>query len=189
MAYAQFISTDYLSKWSIIPDNVDKQLVSKFIRQAQDINIKSVLGNDLHNALMNKLINNNLDGDYAKLMNEYIMPAQTEWTVYHALPFIHQRITNQSVVKSGTDNSQPVDLKELQALREEVRNTAEYYSQRIYEYIINNHGSFPEYFTTNGVSSIKPTQNNYSSGIYLGKSLGNNYPTGIRIDYGNTGTC
>ena len=34
MAFAQFVSTDYINKWTIIPDNVDTDLITKFARQA-----------------------------------------------------------------------------------------------------------------------------------------------------------
>ena len=175
MAYYQFIDSEYLTNWSIIPKNVDTGLITKFIRQAQDINIQQALGHDLYFKLMNDYSNTGTTtGEYLTLMNDYVKLSQTEWTTYHALPFIHQRITSQSLIKNGTDNSTPVDLKEMQSLREEIRNSAEYYTERIREYILNNQASFPEYFTTYGVSRIQPAKTSYYSGIYTGKSLGNN---------------
>ncbi len=182
MAYYQFIDFTYLTDCSIIPKNVDAGLISKFIRQAQDMNLQQALGHDLYFKLMNDFATTDTTtGDYLTLMNDFVKPAQTEWTTYHALPFIHQRITNQSLVKNGGDNSTPVDLKEMQALREEIRNSAEYYTERIREFILNNQNSFPEYFTTNGVNRIQPKQTSYNSGIYTGSSLNN------RRNYGNDG--
>lgn len=171
--YAQFISTEYIFKWTVIPNNVDTDLVTKFIRQAQDMNIQQVLGHDLYFKLMNDYATSGTTtGKYLELMQNYIMPAQAEWTVYHSLPFIWARISNKSLVKKESDNSTPTELHEMQFIREQARNNAEYYTQRITEFIMNNQNSFPEYWTTTGCDRIRPKRNNYSSGFYTGKSMG-----------------
>jgi len=56
----------------------------------------------------------------------------------------------------------PTNLDNIQWLREQVRNTAEFYSTRIREYIVNNQVQFPEYFNpSQNLLSIKPKWNNY----------------------------
>ena len=55
---------------------------------------------------------------------------------------------------------------EAQHLREEVRNTAEYYTERMIEYVTNNTASFPEYSTNTG-SDVNPDKNAYYNGMNL----------------------
>jgi len=184
MAYAQFLSTDYIFLYTTIPNDVDVNIVNKFIRKAQDINIQEILGEDLYFKLMNDLINTGgSTGYYLTLMNNYIQPAQAEWTTYHCLPSIYLRITNKSLSKKDSDNSQPSTLKEMEYLRTEFLNSAEYYSERIREYILNNQSQFPEFFTTAGVDRIIPKVSNLNSGIYTPRGSGSfgSYP----IDWGN----
>ena len=175
MAYAQFLSTDYIYKWTIIPDNVDADIITKFIRESQDIYIQDILGHDLYFKLMADLVAGGSTGNYLTLLNNYVMPAQAEWTVYNALPFIWARITNKSLSKKDSDNSTPTTKDELIYIRDLAKDKAEYYSERIREFILNNQGSFPEYWTVTGIDRIQPRRDNYSSGIYTGKSLRNGY--------------
>ena len=49
---------------------------------------------------------------------------------------------------------------------EEVRNTAEYYTERLIEHIKNNLASFPEYSTNSG-EDISPDREAYYSGMNL----------------------
>ena len=184
MAYAQFISTDYIFQWTTIPNDVDVNIVTKFIRKAQDINIQSILGEDLYFKLMNDIINNGgSTGQYLTLMNNCIQPAQAEWTVFHALPSLFLRITNKSVVKKEGENSMPTSLKEMEFLRTEFLNSAEYYQERIREYLLNNQSAFPELFTTSGVDRILPSTSNLNSGIYTARQ--GSWLNSFDIDYGS----
>jgi hypothetical protein len=169
MAFAKLISTDYLFKYTIIDDNVDPDLLGKFIIQAQDLNIQQVIGNTLYVKIMNDVVNNTISGYYKTLLDDYIQRCQAEWTVYHVFPFINYRLTNKAVSEKNSDNSNPTTLDNIQWLREQVRNTAEFYSTRIREYIVNNQVQFPEYFNpSQNLLSIKPKWNNYFGGIYTG---------------------
>lgn len=167
---SKFITFEYLVKWTIMDSNVDPNLVEPFIIQSQDINIQSVIGNTLYIKLMNDIISGTVSGYYETLLTDYIQPCTAQWTIYNSLPFLNWRLTNKSVSEKNSDNSNPSTLENVQYLRNTVRDTAEFLSTRIREYIINNQGQFPEYFNpAPNVLSIKPSQNNYFGGIYTGR--------------------
>lgn len=188
MIYAQFISNEYLYKWTIIPNNVDNEILMPYVRQAQDTNIQQALGQAMYFKLMDDLnTTGNWTGQYLDLMTNYIKPALAKWTLYHALPFIWSRITNQSVSKKQSDNSQPTSLEELKYLRDTIKTDAEFSIQRIREQIMNNQALFPEYWQTSGPNRIKPKPNNYFSGIYLPKYQSGWGPIDPR--YGDTRCC
>ena len=175
--YAQFISTDYLKKWTIIPSNTEDHLLTKFIRQAQDISIKESLGNDLYFTMMNKMLGGTLTGAYLSLMTDFVYMAQAEWATYYALPFIQHKLTNIGIVDKSTSNSDPVSKSDFVSLRNEIKSSAEHYSKLIREEILNNQGSYPEYFTVTGIDRTRPRANSYTCGIYLpDRTYNNNLP-------------
>ena len=68
--------------------------------------------------------------------------------------------------------------KNLRYIRENQRNTAEFYNQRIREYIINNLNSFPEYSQSFGIDVIRPKRTTYFNGIYTSDDCGCSTPYG-----------
>jgi hypothetical protein len=65
---------------------------------------------------------------------------------------------------------------------EKAKNDAEFYAVRTREYILNNQGSFPEYFQYGpNRLAIQPRPENYYNGIYLPPSQmtrkGSMFPT------------
>lgn len=168
MTYSAFITPEYLYKWTVIDDNIDPNLLDTFIIKAQDVNIQQCIGNTLYVKLMNLVYTNTLSGYYQELVDYYIQKCQAEWTVYHALPYINYRLTNKAVSEKKSDTSDPTSISNVQYLREDVKNTAEFLNKRIREYIINNQAQFPEYFyPTPGQIQIMPRVDSYFGGMYL----------------------
>lgn len=175
MTYAKFLTADYVFKYTVVDSNVDPNIIDKYIIKAQDLNIQSVLGNNLYVKMMNDIATTGTcPGLYYDLLTQYVQKCQVEWVVYHSLPFINYRLTNKAVSLKSSDNSVPGTVGDLQYLREQVRNDAEFYSTRIKEYIINNQGSFPEYFQYGpNKLQIVPQPDAYFSGIYTDRNLWN----------------
>lgn len=170
MTFSTIITPQYLFKWTVIDDNIDPNLLDTFIIKAQDINIQSVIGNTLYVKIMNDIYANTLTGYYKILVDSYIQKCQAEWVVYHSMPYINYRLTNKAVSEKKSEWSDATELKNIQYLREDVRNTAEFLSTRIREYILNNQTQFPEFFLCpSNQLSIKPSRNNYFGGLYLPK--------------------
>jgi len=164
---AQFINTDYVFKYSVIENNVDADLITKFILKAQDLNVQETLGSNLYNKLVNDCPN--FTGAYRTLIKDYVQPALCEWVVYHALPFINFRLTNKAVSQKSSDSSQPSGVDEIKWLRDQVRTNAEFYSERMKDYIKNHPSDFPEFYTTSETFGITPNKSNYFSGIHTSK--------------------
>lgn len=183
--YANFISTNYIFKYSVIDDNVDPLLLEPFIRQAQDLNVQTILGNTLYVKLMSDIPPNGSGptGYYKELLDNWIQPAVMHWTVYHALPFINYKLTNKAISEKNTMSSSggstPTALDTVKYLRDVTRDKAEFYNQRIREYIINNEQYLPEYSIYTNLQSIKPKPTTYFGGIYL-----KNAPIGGYNNYG-----
>jgi len=161
-----FITSDYVFKYTVIDQNVDADLILKFIIKAQDLNVQATVGSHLYNKLLADCPN--FTGFYRTLIKDYVQPAQAEWVVWHALPFINFKLTNKAVSTKSSDSSQPSTVEDLQWLMMQVKNNAEFYSERTRDYIRNNLAQFPEFYTSEPGNpfDIKPNRTNYMAGIY-----------------------
>jgi hypothetical protein len=158
----QFITAEYLYKYTPIDDNVDADLLRKFILQAQNLNIQECIGQNLFRKLINDCPN--FTGPYLNLMKEYIQPAAAQWAFYYSMDFINFRFTNKAISLKNSDNSNPSTIEDIKWLKQGVRDTAEFYTENIKRYIKANQGDFPEYFQIFSWE-LKPNRTNYFSGI------------------------
>jgi hypothetical protein len=171
MAFAALLDTDYLFKRSMVDDNVDTKLLTTFIITAQDLHIQTILGENLYNKIMDDVSTGSISGDYKTLLMNYVMPAHMWFTIYEAIPFISFKITNKSITQKSGPNEPIANSGDLNWLRNIVKKNADFYNQRVREYIINLPSSFPEYFTTIGIERITPKRTTYFSGIYLPRTV------------------
>lgn len=172
MTYSNFIGTDYIFKNSFIDDNVDPSLLEPFIRMASDLHIQQILGNTLYVKIMNDIATTGTTtGYYKELLDTWISPSLMYWAIYESIPFINYRFTNKAISEKtttgNTGGSNPADISTVKYLRDIVRDKAEFYNQRIREYIINNEQHLPEYTIYTNLQSIKPKNTTYFGGIYL----------------------
>jgi len=167
MAATRIIGVEYLKNNSPIIKNVEEDVLITSIQKAQNVNMDSVLGTNLLNAILSKIDNDTLSGDYQTLVVDYVAPALVEWSVYYAMPFIANKMENTGMVQKSGENSTPVDLQTLKFMRDDVRNVAEFYTQKIAKYLCANDILFTEYNTEDEVDETRPNKNNYFSGIYL----------------------
>jgi hypothetical protein len=175
-----FLNVEYIRENSMINGNVDNKIIEPFIKKCQDKYIEPILGTDLLQKLKNDISGNTVTGNYKILLDEYVQKCLVEWVIYEGLPFFNYKITNKAVSKKDSDNSSPSDLDEIKYLRNNVRDTSEYYSQRITDYLCANQSDFPEYTSNNDSDDIRPNKTSYFGGIYL-DGLDDNCDFGLGI--------
>jgi len=157
--------------------NIDDNLLNSSILLAQDINLQSLIGYNMWNYIITTLIADPTGGgfstQYLYILQNYIQKSVALWAIFQAFPSIWVRITNKSIVQKKGDDSESVNIQIFNMLRDEVKANSQYMDSRVIEYIQNNVGSFPEYFTNVGVQRITPKACAYSGGIYLNNQGGN----------------
>lgn len=163
-----FITTQYLKDNTVINSNVDQELLQPYIEIAQDVRIEPILGTDLYNKLKSDIEGSTITGNYKILLDDYVQKCLAQWSLYEGLPFLEYKLTNKSVSKKSSDNSTPSDLDEIKYLRQGIRDIAEYFSQRISDYLCANQSLFPEYTSNSDSDDIHPNSTSYFSGLYLG---------------------
>jgi len=171
---AKFIDATYIKKNSPLQENIDENILSPLILTAQEIHIKNKLGTALYERLMIDVdlfitLGTPIVLPYSTLLNDYIAPCLKEWTIYEVLPYISLKITNKSVSKRNSEFSVPAENFEVKELRNSVRDVAELFTENLTNYLKENKDSFPEYCNPgNGVDTIRPNDDNFFGGIYLG---------------------
>tara|TARA_R100000664_G_scaffold2829_2_gene6771 strand:- start:2841 stop:3416 length:576 start_codon:yes stop_codon:yes gene_type:complete len=170
MAYVLFISEAKLKDSTAINLNVDVDLLLPYVRQAQKLYVETKLGTDLTQKLKDLITAGTLGNvgneAYKTLVDDYIGDMLPNWAFYHAVPFLRFKIENGNIYSKTSETGTPLSTEESQHLREEVRNTAEYYTERMIEYVRNNTSSFPEYSTNTG-ADVTPDINAYYNGMNL----------------------
>lgn len=166
MSYVLFISEAKLKDSTAINLNVSTDLLLPYVRQAQKLYVETKLGTELTDKLKAEITAGTLAGAYKTLVDDYIGDMLPNWAFYHAVPFLRFKIENGNIYSKTSETGNSLSTEEAQHLREEVRNTAEYYTERMIDYVRNNISSFPEYNTNSG-ADVSPDRNAYYNGMNL----------------------
>jgi len=172
MSRVLLISTATLKKHTPIQDNVDDSLLNPYIYKAQETHIQQILGTNLYDKVLN-LVQTNTIGTvsnvaYKTVLEDYIVPCLIEYSFYEVMPFISLKITNKSIVRGNAEYAAEGDLADLKYLRQSVRDLAEFYAQRLTNFLRQYSNNYPEYFTNSGLDKIVPNSTSYFSGVYIG---------------------
>lgn len=164
-----FISENKLKYFTDLNNNLDPDLLKNAVREGQDIHIQRMLGNKLYIAMINKVNNNQVTGNYLTLM-EYIQDSLLYWAYYEALESIWLRPRNNGLlIPQGGAEASAVDSNIYDKKRTSVKNKAEWYSERLVGYLIDNETLFPEFGTEKGME-IVPDQNSQFKSPFVGRS-------------------
>ena len=170
MSYVLFISEAKLKDSTAINLNVDVDLLLPYVRQSQKLYVETKLGTNLNNKLKDLIIAGTVGNvgneAYKTLLDDYIGDMLPNWALYHCIPFLRFKVENGNIYSKTSETGTALSTEESQHLREEVRNTAEYYTERMIDYICNNNSLFPEYSTNTG-ADVDPDRNAFYNGMNL----------------------
>tara|TARA_R100001443_G_scaffold1056_1_gene4122 strand:+ start:10177 stop:10758 length:582 start_codon:yes stop_codon:yes gene_type:complete len=162
-----YISSTRLKKDSALGGSVSDDLIMPYILLAQDMHILPILGTDLDNKLKAFIQAGTLAGDYKTLVETYLQPALVQFSFTQLMPYLRLRFVNNAVVVMGsTEQSSSATYDDLKPVMDTATDAAEFYRQRMIDYLRNNSTLFPEY-TSNTGADLNPTTNNYFAGINL----------------------
>ena len=146
MAYVLFISEEKLKDSTAINLNVDVDLLLPFIRQAQKLYVETKLGTDLTQKLKDLIIAGTLGNAgneaYKSLVDDYIGDMLPNMALYHAIPYLRFKVENGNIYSKTSETGTALSTEEAQHLREEVKNTGEYYIERMIDFVRNNLSDF-----------------------------------------------
>tara|TARA_R110001592_G_C12949050_1_gene731177 strand:+ start:216 stop:797 length:582 start_codon:yes stop_codon:yes gene_type:complete len=165
-----YISENRLKESTTINQNVDTELLIPNIKIAQDKYILTALGSKLDDHLQSLISAGTLDDvgneNFEKLVNTYIQPALVQWTLYESIIFLGFKFKNKDIMRKSSETGQPASLDDLKFLRDEIQNTAQWYTERLIDYLCHNNNLFPQY-SQNTNEDVSPSRHNYFNGMNL----------------------
>jgi hypothetical protein len=164
-----FISETTLKDRSLLQDNVDPKLIRPTIKQTQDMYIEPILGTGLYQELQEQIEDNTLTGLNKKLLDLYVTDCICWYVASEMVMSLGFKMTNKNVLRKNSENSNEASLGELFDLMNYYKNKAEWYAQRITNYLCENIVDYPLYNNPGiGVDIIHPNGSSYSTGMFLG---------------------
>ena len=188
MSYVLFISEAKLKDSTAINLAVSVDLLLPYVRQAQKLYVETKLGTDLNNKLKDLITTGTVGAvgneAYKTLLDDYIGDMLPNWGLYLLVPFLRFKVEAGNIYSKTSETGTALTTEEAQHFREEIRNTSEYYTERMIDYICNNNSLFPEYSTNTG-ADVNPDENAYYNGMNLERprQQGNRYT--LRNTIGN----
>ena len=172
MAYALFISRNDIIKQSPLQGSIDADRLLSFMRTAQEKYILDLLGTVLYYKLQDEVIAGTfpqMGVFYQDLMKDHIKPTLIWYAVGEYLPFSGVQFKSEGAVKHQSDQSVAPSQREIDYLKEQARQNADFYSTRMQNYLISFCNEIPEYLESVGnQTQIYPNQaNTYFGGLNL----------------------
>ena len=164
---AIFITTEDIKRYSILDGNVDNDKFSQFVEIAQDIHVQEYLGTDLYEKIQSLILANTIDdvanADYKTLLESYIKPMHIRWASVELLPYLAYTVSNGGIYKHSSENSESVNINEVNLLTERSRSTAQFYTRRLISFLCDTSTTYPEY-NTNSNGDIYPSRDSNYTG-------------------------
>lgn len=169
------VSEAKLKRFTDINNNLDVDLISSVIREAQIIHITRLLGSPLYEKILADVDAGTLSGNYKSLVDDYIQDALLYWAYYESLETIYLRPRNAGLVKpTGGENNIDADIALYDKKRQSIKNKAEYFSERLVDYLCYNDSLFPEYGSEQNEDVVADRGTQFKSPIV--------FRTGVRKD-------
>lgn len=158
------ISEDYCRQNLPIEWNFDMQFFYKSIEDTQKLYVEPTLGTHTYNYLLSIVDDGSITGDtvYTNLLKNYIQPMLVNYTMLQAIPLIHFKMSNKSINKLNSTNSETSALEEIKYLQDYYINIAEMYRERLRLHLIANNALYPELYTANTIDDISPSKDDYT---------------------------
>ena len=167
------ISEVKLKSYTNINKNVDMDVLKAEIQIAQDIDLQTILGTKFYKQLLAQVHadgTNTFNADELVLVNEYIQPYLVQTAYFNAMPQIMYRTVNRGIQQGNSESASTVEPEVFKYLRSIQKQRADFYSQRLIDYLLLGRGQnkFPAYLNTSTLDGMIPDRNQkYNNGIFL----------------------
>ena len=177
------ISEAKVKAFTDINNNLDPSLIKSTIREAQIIHITRLLGTKLYDKIIDDVDAGTLTGNYKSLVDDYVQDSLLYWSYYESLESIYLRPRNNGLLQpQGGDNALSVDMLVYDKKRRSVKNKAEYFSERLVDYLCFNNSLFPEYGTEQNDEIFPDAGTQFKSPIVFRNTIRDNIEQlGIKV--------
>jgi len=148
MAAILFINRADIMRLTGLNGNIDETKILPHVNTAQDIHLQPIIGTNLMQKCKD-LIEAGTLGDagneyYHTLVYTYITPTLVFLVMWDFLPFLQYEISNGGINQHITENGLSVSEENTSRLIKRFKDKAEFYGNRLTEYLCDNSTEFPE---------------------------------------------
>ena len=163
-----WMTEDYFKDNSILNENVDWRVVQPIMILVQDQYIHPILGTNLFDEIANEIYASTTTAANETLLNLYIRKTIIWYVLSELAPALKYRYQNKGLMIKNSENSSAASLEEVQFTKNEYKEKAEWYAERITKFLIENSATYPSYFngTITG-DDIVPNSTNFTSSLFL----------------------
>lgn len=159
------VSEQRMKQWTSLDNNIRIDVLTPSILQAQDIYIQDTLGTPFYNRLKEGVLNNDLTADESSFLKDYVGPTLMQYALYLILPHLKYKFVEKGILNGSSEDTDSTNLDELKYLRETALDTAQFYNERMLEFLKDYPNMFPIYRTWNQ-KGMKPNKETpYFSGL------------------------
>ena len=130
---------------NFVDENVDDKIIRNSIVLAQNLHILPILGTGLFNDIVDDIEAEAISAANQSLLADYIQPALEWWAMYELVEPLTYKITNKSIMKKSSENSNPISNSEVIMLKDKFKNIAEERTQRLISYLCENSDTYTLY--------------------------------------------
>ena len=138
------INEKYFKEYSPIPLNYNMKELKNYIKVAQEIWVRPLIGSDLLDEIEEQVKNNTVSEENATLLTDGGLWQYLSYsTCLEGLPFLWAHISEVGVTKGKSDNSDSLDLKDMTYVSQHLRNQVEVLKDQLKKWICEHNESFP----------------------------------------------
>ena len=139
------ISEELLKLYSPLSKNVSVDKIFPHLHLAQPFYIAPVLGDALLQELQQQIEDDELTQVNKALILKIAMPLSL-WATYLALRSLTYSVTEKSITKESSENSQTIDFRELGTFSEDIKNKAEMATELLIKFLCRCQDNYPKWF-------------------------------------------
>lgn len=165
------VGSSFIKSATNISDNISEKLIHPAVLTAQDEGLRTILGDTLMDRLLYMVSSSSLTGKYQVLLEkcQWYLAYQV---VSDIVMLTAVKIDNAGNQQVSDEKMEPLDITDSFRLQKFYLSKADFYAQRIQQYLLNNYSDFPE-LTENQIHSIKANlHSSANTGLWLGGARG-----------------
>lgn len=159
------VSEQRMKTWTSLDNNIRIDTLTPSILNAQATYIQDTLGSPFFNRLKEGVRANDLTTDESTFLKDFVGPTLIQYALYILLPNLKYKFVEKGIVSGSSEETDSTSLDELKYLRESALDQAQFYDERMKEYLRDYPALFPIYRTWNQKGMSPNKQNTYYNGL------------------------
>ena len=159
------VSEQRMKDWTSLDNNIRIDVLTPAILNAQSVYVQDSLGSPFYNRLLTGVKDNDLTTDEETFLRDLVGPMLMQYSLYLLLPNLKYKYVEKGILSGSSEETSDTTLEELQYLRTTALDLAQFYDERLKEYLCDYPSLFPIYRNWN-LKGMKPNkETSYFSGL------------------------